>query len=106
MNESMKTGVWDITKDEALGYCEFKPQSPPELAIRALELELESVKKDNANLIEMNFNLEQQVSALKEDLEEANDQCLEWSDENAELTRQLEELLAAMSQIKDIAENV
>jgi FtsZ-binding cell division protein ZapB len=106
MNESMKTGVWDITKDEALGYCEFKPQSPPELAIRALELELESVKKDNANLIEMNFNLEQQMSALKEDLEEANDECLNWSDENAELTRQLGELLAAMSQIKDIAENV
>jgi FtsZ-binding cell division protein ZapB len=106
MNESMKTGVWDITKDEALGYCEFKPQSTPELTIRALELELESVKKDNANLIEMNFNLEQQVSALKEDLEESNDECLNWSDENAELTRQLEELLAAMSQIKDIAENV
>jgi chromosome segregation ATPase len=74
--------------------------------IEGFKAEIECLKKDNANLIEMNFNLEQQVSALKEDLEESNDECLNWSDENAELTRQLEELLAAMSQIKDIAENV
>jgi chromosome segregation ATPase len=73
--------------------------------IEGFKAEIECLKKDNANLIEMNFNLEQQVSALKEDLEESNDECLNWSDENAELTRQLEELLAAMSQIKDIAEN-
>jgi chromosome segregation ATPase len=106
MNESMKTGVWDITKDEALGYCEFKPQSPPELAIRALELELESVKKDNANLIEMNFNLEQQVSALKEDLEEANDQCLEWSDKYEDAMAEIEELQSALRQIRDVTESV
>jgi chromosome segregation ATPase len=74
--------------------------------IEGFKAEIDCLKKDNANLIEMNFNLEQQVSALKEDLEESNDECLNWSDENAELTRQLEELLAAMSQIKDIAENV
>jgi FtsZ-binding cell division protein ZapB len=105
MNESMKTGVWDITKDEALGYCEFKPQSPPELTIRALELELESVKKDNANLIEMNFNLEQQYSAIKEDLDQANDDCADWEDAYHRMEDKVEELLAALNSIEEIAQN-
>jgi chromosome segregation ATPase len=105
MSEYKLLGIDEMP--EAFGFVkEFRENPQVTEIIAGFKAELESIKKDNANLIEMNFNLEQQVSALKEDLEEANDECLNWSDENAELTRQLEELLAAMSQIKDIAENV
>jgi chromosome segregation ATPase len=104
MSEYKLLGIDEMP--EAFGFVkEFRENPQVTEIIAGFKAELESIKKDNANLIEMNFNLEQQVSALKEDLEESNDECLNWSDENAELTRQLEELLAAMSQIKDIAEN-
>jgi chromosome segregation ATPase len=104
MSEYKLLGIDEMP--EAFGFVkEFRENPQVTEIIAGFKAELESIKKDNANLIEMNFNLEQQVSALKEDLEEANDECLNRSDENAELTRQLEELLAAMSQIKDIAEN-
>jgi FtsZ-binding cell division protein ZapB len=86
-------------------YADAFPQSPPELTIRALELELESVKKDNANLIEMNFNLEQQYSAIKEDLDQANDDCADWEDAYHRMEDKVEELLAALNSIEEIAQN-
>jgi predicted nucleic acid-binding Zn-ribbon protein len=81
------------------------PDSPPELAIRALEIELESIKKDNANLIEMNFNLEQQYSAIKEDLDQANDDCSDWEDAYHRMEDKVQELLTALNSIEEIAQN-
>jgi predicted nuclease with TOPRIM domain len=72
---------------------------------KELLLELESVKKDNANLIEMNFNLEQQYSAIKEDLDQANDDCADWEDAYHRLEDKVEELLAALNSIEEIAQN-
>jgi predicted nuclease with TOPRIM domain len=73
--------------------------------INDLTAELESVKKDNANLIEMNFNLEQQYSAIKEDLDQANDDCSDWEDAYHRMEDKVEELLAALNSIEEIAQN-
>jgi chromosome segregation ATPase len=89
MSEAVGKGTW--------------PESPA-FTISALESELAQLRKDNALLIEMNFNLEQQVSALKEDLEQANDLCLEWSDQCHELEDQINELMAALLTIKGITD--
>jgi predicted nuclease with TOPRIM domain len=73
--------------------------------LSSVKLELESVKKDNANLIEMNFNLEQQYSAIKEDLDQANDDCADWEDAYHRMEDKVEELLAALNSIEEIAQN-
>jgi uncharacterized NAD(P)/FAD-binding protein YdhS len=73
--------------------------------IEGFKAEIECLKKDNANLIEMNFNLEQQVSALKEDLEEANEACEDWSDNYDRLEDKVQGLLEALNSIEEIAQN-
>jgi chromosome segregation ATPase len=73
--------------------------------INELAAELESVKKENALLIEMNFNLEQQYSAIKEDLDQANDDCSDWEDAYHRMEDKVEELLAALNSIEEIAQN-
>jgi predicted nucleic acid-binding Zn-ribbon protein len=105
MSEYKLLGIDEMP--EAFGFVkEFRENPQVTEIIAGFKAELESIKKDNANLIEMNFNLEQQVSALKEDLEEANDQCLEWSDKYEDAMAEIEELQSALRQIRDVTESV
>jgi regulator of replication initiation timing len=86
-------------------YIDAFPQKSYEQQILELSLEIGSLKKDNANLIEMNFNLEQQYSAIKEDLDQANDDCADWEDAYHRMEDKVEELLAALNSIEEIAQN-
>jgi cytochrome c556 len=70
--------------------------------VAALKAEIISLGKDNANLIEMNFNLEQQYSAIKEDLDQANESCEEWKERCDELESDLEDLRGTIEEIRDL----
>src|SRR5688572_9363935 len=118
MNQSIKelAEAFDFTHELGPDHGEADPDYPPHAEcfvlfkdtpteLEAVKAELEMVRQDNANLIEMNFNLEQQVSALKEDLEEALEECAEWSEANFDLDYKVQELLSALQQIEDMAAN-